>query len=364
MAAPKINLPTTGRSKNSGANTSVCENRDSYEHSPRDITFSIYSYLPFQQTFASYKERKNLFGWTIYRRNLESGMVFPSFDGRRVVFEVGCKTIIYLLIHPNRQHASHHRFFIQSINGFVYDITEKLMAAEVVRKTTPMVTLVKYEMYFFMGMFSALSLPMWLAVTGSDLLYTASAAKAKHTAARQLAKVILFESNDIKVYAPTLHRKLELFLEFEKKVKWSKLGKQLPETIIKDDKTQGMVAGILFGKATIAHGAFNAWTVLYTILMQAATKPFTKAIDAYADVISNRYGPIINNLSTLNYNDSNAVKQAAQQLAKIMQESGVEITAAEAEKIIGEIRSNPEKLYLSLQNIQKSLAEFAWKMKS
>ncbi|KPJ87078.1 MAG: hypothetical protein AMJ53_18745, partial [Gammaproteobacteria bacterium SG8_11] len=165
MAAPKINLPTTGSGENITVSTSVCENRDSYEHEPKDITFRINSYLPFEQTFASYKERKNIFGWTIYRRNLESGMIFPSFDGKRVVFEVGCNSVIYLLIHPNPQHTSHHRFFIQSTNGFVYDITERVMASEVVRKTAPMVKLVKYEMYFFMGMFSAMSFPMWLAVT-------------------------------------------------------------------------------------------------------------------------------------------------------------------------------------------------------
>jgi len=161
-----------------------------------------------------------------------------------------------------------------------------------------------------------------------------------------------------------LHKKLEEFIEYEKKIKWSKLGKQLPETVIKDDKTQGMVAGILFGKASIAPGAFTGWTVLFTILIQATTKSATKAPEAYGEVIDKRYAPILNDLFNLNYNNPEEVNVAAQKLMQIMKESGVKVTLAEAEQIIIEVKNNPDNLYQSIKNIKKSFEDFSWKLKS
>jgi hypothetical protein len=205
---------------------------------------------------------------------------------------------------------------------------------------------------------------MWLAITGSDLLYTSAVAKAKYDAAKQLAKDLEKEKANLNSYAPTLHKKLEEFIEYEKKIKWSKLGKQLPETVVKDDKTQGMVAGILFGKATIAPGVLTGWTVFFTILIQAATKSATNVPNAYGEVIDNRYAPILNDLLNLNYNNPGEVTIAAQKVVHIMKESGVEVTLAEAGQIIIEVNNNPEKLYQSIKNIKKSFEEFTWKLKS
>jgi hypothetical protein len=132
----------------------------------------------------------------------------------------------------------------------MWDITGRNLGEKVHKVVSPMTTVVKYEMYMLLGLFSTVSIPMLIMVTGSDMTVHGVIAYSKAEAAKKLSKDITNESNNLHKTAPTLHRKFQEFIHSEARIKWEKLGKQLPKTIIKDEKTQAQLAGVLLGKAT------------------------------------------------------------------------------------------------------------------
>ncbi|KPJ94011.1 MAG: hypothetical protein AMJ53_06135 [Gammaproteobacteria bacterium SG8_11] len=337
----------------------ACQDRFVPPAGAKDITFQIDKYRPFDQYHSETFAALNAFGAVLDKdaHTINSSTVYQSIDGKRLVVEVGCNTVIYIQISPGNT-ATHHRFFIQSHQQFLEDINTKLLAAEIVKSTGPMVTLVKYEMYFLLGMFSTVSVPMWLAVTGSDVTVLLVDNKVKMDAFKKLANDLLAELENIKQYAPTLHKKLLEFMDSEKQGNWSRFGKQLPKTIISDEKVQGQVAGILYGKYALSAKAFNAWLAVSTVLVQGAVKSVTKSVDAYNTVINDRYSPIVKSLANADWNNPVEVQKASSQLVTIMKEAGVQITQQEAAQILIEVNNHPKELQRSLLNIQKSFTEF------
>ncbi len=183
----------------------ACEDRNKVHEDPRDITLTLPKYLPFDEHYMQTIDAKNFMGWTISTYRLRSGDVYSSYDGKRLIYEVGCNSIIYLLVNPKLQ--THYHFFLQPIHAFMWDITGRNLGEKVHKVVRPLKTLVKYEMYILLGLFSTVSIPMLIIVTGSDATVHGVLSYAKVEAAKKLSKDITNESNNLQRTAPTLHRK-------------------------------------------------------------------------------------------------------------------------------------------------------------
>lgn len=335
--------------------TKVCEARSEYP-APKNITLFLSSYLPFDDHNQQRLSVSNLLGMKIPDFVLKSGQVYEAYDGKRIIYEVGCDTVIYTLINPKG--AANYEFYLQSMSGFVFDATSRSVAAKVVKTTAPLKTIVKYEMYFLLGLMSAASLPALILVTGTDITVSGILAKKKFDAGKKLSETLYAERQNIAEYAPVLHSKIEQFLVAESKVKWSGFGKKLPETIAKDEKTQAQLAGVLVGKAALSAQPFTVWTAAFTILSTAAIKSLTKSPDAYAKALDSKYRPLLEEIQSVDFNNPSAVVVAAQKFRSLLEESGVKITDAEAAQILREIYTNRDKLETSLRNVSQALYEF------
>ena len=94
-------------------NLFVCADRVSPGDEPKDITNQKDLYLPFDVKNKAVHLRNNPFGAVIYRNQVAAGNIYQAFDGKRLVLEAGCSTVIYIHINTS-QPARHHRLFIQS----------------------------------------------------------------------------------------------------------------------------------------------------------------------------------------------------------------------------------------------------------
>ncbi|WNO10471.1 hypothetical protein [Teredinibacter sp. KSP-S5-2] len=334
----------------------VCEKRENALSKPKNITQILETYRPFDEFHTQALDVSNMLGMKLPQFKLKSGQIYDGYDGKRIIYEVGCDTVIYLLI--DRISPRNSNIFIQHMDNFVWDVTNRSVANKVVQSTAPIKTIVKYEMYFILGVLSTASLVALVAITSVDIGVTSILSSRKALAAKNLSKDLLDEHGKMAEYAPTLHQKLEEFFIAEAKVKWKSFGKQLPETIVKDEKTQAQLAGVLIGKATISPKAFNVWTAVITILSTAAIKSVTKSPEAYGRVIEGKYRPIVEELNNADLRDPKQAIQAARKLKTLVEDSGVSLTEDEALQIIKEVVSNPMQLSESLKKIDKSFKEF------
>lgn len=334
----------------------VCESRSPQLNAPRKIQHTLPSYLPFDDKNIQILKIKNSLGMTLPNLILRSGEVYDGYDGKRLVYEVGCNTIIYLFVKPG--HRDHYCFFCQSLDQFTFDITTRSVAAKVVRATAPLKTIVKYEMYFMLGLLSVISIPILIVIVGTDMTVSGILAKKKLNAAKNLSEDLLTENKNIRNYAPTLNSKIEELFISQTKLDTSNFREQLPETIIKDEKTQAQLAGVLVGKATLAPKAFTFWGAISTILLSAVVKSVTKAPAAYATNLKDKYRPLLDDINSIDWDNPTSASQAASKLRQLFVDSGVEISDAEALLILREITSNPEKLETSLRKLNKSFREF------
>jgi hypothetical protein len=350
-------------SVNNSENIYKCADRVSPGDDPRDVTSIKEKYLPLDAFNKSTYLRTNPFGAVIYRQGVQAGHIYHSYDGRRLILEVGCKTVIYIHINQ-KQPAKHHRVFIQSENGFSADTTIRRDAAQIARNTRHVEAIVKFEMYFILGVLSTASFAAWLAVTGSDVTVLYARNKPKGEAAKTMSTKLLKELDEIGGYAPTLHRKIIELIAAEVNGNWIRLGQQLPKTIVTDEKVQAQVAGILFGKwALSTPKSFTLWTIISTLLTQAAVKSVTKSADAYKAILDQRYMPIVNEIRSINPNDPATLQRPAVKLVGLMKEAGVTITVNEVTTILREISKNPQRAYKNMSNITKAVDEFNKAMK-
>ncbi|ARU54338.1 hypothetical protein OLMES_0232 [Oleiphilus messinensis] len=336
--------------------TRSCESRNTINSTPRDITETLGYYLPLDGRHKLKFNAKNFVGMDVATIPLQSGNIYKAFDGKRLIYEVGCESVVYLML--NQTSPNHLRFYLQPIQAFLWDISGRDLASRVTNSTRHIETIVKYEMYFLLGMISTISIPMLVMVTGSDITVSAILASKKARAAIKLSEDISSQNEALKKCAPTLQKKLQEFITAESKIKWGELGNRLPENIITDEKTQAQFAGVLAGKATLSPNAFTAWTAVFTVLSTAAIKSVTKSPETYGKFVSERYGPITNELSNTNWQDPREAEIATMQLLKLLQEAGVNVTQREMLLIIQEITTNPLCVSETMQEMSKSFTEF------
>ena len=256
---------------------------------------------------------------------------------------------------PNK----HHRIFIQSESAFSGDTTIRRDAAIIAKNTQHVETIVKYEMFFIMGVVSTASVAAWGMVTGSDITFMYARNRKVADAAKELVATLLQELEQIKHYAPTLHGKIVELILAEGQNNAVGAVKKLPKTIVSDEKTQAQVAGIIFGKWAMPNGnPFSIWTVIGVVLSQAATKSITKYSDAYINAIDSRYKPLINDMKAIDPSRPASIQKPAQGLMLLMKEAGVTVTQTEASKILAEISGNKEKAYKNINNIVQAIDKF------
>lgn len=336
-----------------------CEQRNRIHPEPKDITDTLSRHLPLDDKRSDEIIERNLHGLILRTTKLDSGIIFSLKDHKRLVYEVGCDTVIYLHLSPTT--PKHYHFFIQPLEAFMWAVTTKDLASQVQSAAAPILKIAKYEMYFLMGMVSTVSIPALIAVIGVDMTYQGVVGHSKLIAGKELVKDLSTESSKLKSSTPTLHKKLNEFVTAEtelNKGKMDRLKTKLPETIITDDKTQGMLAGALVGKATLAPKAFTAWTAIFTILTSAATKSLTKSPEAYAKVIDDKYRPALDQLLNTNWDNAADKKLAAAQLVKVFRDAGVKVSETEALLIIKEVHNHPGEIQQSFIKLDRSFREF------
>jgi len=335
----------------------VCEDRKRAHKLPKKISnILLHNYLPFDHSYTQQLSVSNMLGMKIPDFVLKSGQVYDGLDGKRLIYEVGCNSVIYNLIDPKS--TNKYQFFIQQMDDFVFDVTTRSMAGKVAKTTAPVITIVKYEMYFLLGLISTLSIGALIIVVGGDVTVSGIVGFSKAQAAQRLSQTLLDEHQNIESYAPVLHSKLEEFFIADNKVTIKNYGKGLPETIIKDEKTQAQLTGVLVGKATLSPKPFTFWAALFTILTTAVIKSATKSPESYAKAVEGRYGPIIKNLQDTDWNNTIAVTKAAQDLRKIIEGVGVNVTDKEALSILLEVRNDSNKIEGSVRNINDAFKTF------
>jgi len=322
----------------------------------RTLLYSLGNFLPFDDLNTQTLNVSNMLGMKLPKFTLRSGQVYNAHDGIRLIYEVGCNTVIYTLV--NAKGTESFRFFLQPLDGFVFDSTSRSLAAKVVNATTPIKTLVKYEMYFLLGLISTASTATLILVVGTDITVSGIIAKSKMDAAKKLTENLFTEQKAIAEYAPVLHSKLEEFFLSQTKVKWKAFGSQLPKTIIKDEKTQAQLAGVLAGKAALSPKAFNVWAAVFTILSTAVIKSVTKSPEAYFNTIDQKYRPILDDLRSVDFDNISASSKAVAKLRILIEEAGIKVSNEEALAIIKEVSTNSNKLETSLKNVTKSFNEF------
>ncbi len=335
----------------------VCEDRKKARKLPKKISnILLHNYLPFDHSYTQRLSVSNMLGMKIPDFVLKSGQVYDGFDGKRLIYEVGCNSVIYNLIVPTS--TNKYQFFIQQMDDFVFDVTTRSMAGKVAKTTAPVVTIVKYEMYFLLGLISTLSMGALVIVVGGDIFVSGVVGLDKAKAAQQLSKTLLDEHQNIESYAPVLHSKLEEFFVADNKVNIKNYGKNLPETVIKDEKTQAQLAGVLVGKAVLSPKPFTFWSAVFTILSTGVIKSATKSPESYAKAVDERYSPIIKNLQETDWDNTAAATQAVTDLRKIIEGTGVKITDREALSILLEVKNNANKIENSICNITEAFQTF------
>jgi len=335
----------------------VCQDRFNPPAGRKDITLSLGRYFPLDQLHSETFIKLNMVGWEMGDIELRSRTVYPSYDGKRLILEVGCTTVLYLQISPANG-ATHHHFFIQSHKEFLWDVTTRAIAAKVSRAAQPIVTIAKYEMYFLLGMFSTIGITAWLAVTGSDITVTTISLRDKIKAFRELARTLAKESAIIKAFAPTLHNKMMELITVEKQNVKSNTIDNLPSKVITDEKTQAQVAGILYGKQVLSPKSLSAWGALSTVLIQSVIKSFTNMPDAFIQAVEQRYLSLFKSLANTDWNNIQERQRAIIRLTQMLQDTGVNIAPNEMEIIIKEIQHHPNELQNSLVTIFNAFKQF------
>lgn len=334
----------------------ICNDRYPPAMGPKNITLSLGNYIPLDQINTDTYIEANLVGDTLGKKTIRSRAIYPSFDGKRLVLEVGCTTVIYLQISPTIKDI-HHNFFIQKHEDFLMDITTKLVANEVYKTSQPIITIAKYEIYFLMGLFSTVSVPLWLTITGTDLGLALASLKQKERAFSGLSKTILAELKVIEQYAPTLHSKLLEIFKSEQSRVMSTTWDRLPKEVLTDEKAQAQTAGILYGKYAMSANPLTVWNALFTVFLQASVKSVTNFPSTYMDVVDDRYKAPVKALVNTNWGDPNERSRAITTLLAMIKDSDVKISQMEMQKIVDEVRRNPDKLQQSFQNIMTAYQE-------
>ncbi|SDU29888.1 hypothetical protein [Halopseudomonas salegens] len=334
----------------------ICQERPTHHTSPRDVTNSLSQYLPFDTANSQRFDALNFLGITLHNIHLKAGDVYVLERRKRIIYEVGCSTIIFMHIDTSSPYNYH--FFVQPTQSFLWDVTTGDLAERVVNTAGPMVTLVKYEMYFILGLLSTISIPALLLVVGADFTLTSLSAREKFRASKNLAKAISDEDQGMSRNFPVLREKLREFVISEANQNVERTINALPRTIATDEQTQGTLAGTLFGKATVAPNAFTGWTALLTVLTTAAVKSVTLSPQTYGVELDRRFTPVVDRLINIDWDNPSEVRDVALEVVAMFEDSHVEITQQEAVQIMSEILRNPRAALETLKNLEGAFKAF------
>lgn len=323
---------------------------------PRNITANIKQYRPFDEYNEQVMKPTNQLGWKLPEFTLKSGQVHAWHEDKRIIFEVSCDSVIFLKISAGA--PDNYNFFIQDLNSFAYDITNGELAYQVAKQTSFIKTIVKYEMYFIMGVISAASIPALIMVVGSDILVSSAQAKSKMVSSKDLVETILNERERIKELAPTLHEKIEQFVLSQLKVDGDTLAANTLERIANDEKTRGQLAGALAGKATVSPKPFTAWSAIFTLLCTGFIKSAVNLPEGYVESVKNKHKPLVDEIEKIDWSNPKSAVGVTAQLLEMFRNSGVTVTSDEALAIVSEVKSNPSKLKDSFEKIITSFAVF------
>lgn len=323
---------------------------------PRNITSDINKYRPFDDHNEQVMRPTNQLGWKLPEFTLKAGQVHAWHGDKRVIYEVSCDSVIFLRVSPGR--PDNYNFFIQDLNSFAYDITNGELAYQVSKKTSLIKTIVKYEMYFIMGVISAASIPALIMVVGSDVLVSSAQARSKMSSSKALAQTILSERERIKELAPTLHEKLEQFIVSQLQVDSDRLAANTLDRVASDEKTRGQLAGALAGKATVSPRPFTAWSAIFTILCTGFIKSAINLPEGYLEAVKSKHKPLVDEIQKIDWSNPGAAAGVATQFLEMFRDSGVTVSSTEAMTIVHEVRSNPAALKDSFEKIIRSFIDF------
>ena len=95
---------------------------------------------------------------------------------------------------------------------------------------------------------------------------------------------------------------------------------------------------------------------------ESSIKSATKPPEFYAKAVEGRYGPVSKNLQDIDWNNTVAVTKAAQDLSKIIEGAGVNVTDKEALSILLEVINNPNEIEGSVRNINEAFKTFQYEI--
>ncbi|WP_431689403.1 hypothetical protein [Hahella sp. NBU794] len=320
-----------------------------------DITLMIQNFLPLDSTFSTGISWRNSFAkGTIY---FKSGELWPSYDGERLILEIGCTTIIFLQSAPDNKKI-HNRIFIQNISNFANDITNKRVYKRVHELTSPLKTIVKYEMNIMMGFISTAGIGAFLAVIGSSSIYGIAENQNIIFAYYELAKAITKETDLMISYAPTTRIVLLNFMVNERSLILKRTISETPGAVVKDEAVRGKVVGILYGKYINQPKTFTMMGIVLTILTQGIINSFLQSPKALKIAIDKKYMGLISELKSLNMANPSDKKAAAQKVVKLFLEAGINIDERDAFTMLNELISHPSEFYSSFERLTTAFKEF------
>lgn len=302
-------------------------------------------------------QRSSIFGAPIYRINIAPGAIFHAHDSKRLVIEVGCKTVIYIHIEPHNP-QKHHRIFIQSDEAFNFDITLRRDAAEIARNTRNVERLITFEIYFILGALSTLGWGMWLAVTGADVTYLVANKRTQANASKELSQKIISELSEMRTYAPTLTRKILELVTSELITNGQETFIGMPESLINNEQALGQIAGVIFGQWAGNPSAFTVWALFTTVILRGTSIAATNYPSEFIRNAEEKYSSLIDKVQNADPSKPLTMAPAINALIKLANESGVRINEQEARLIIEEVSRNPLRTKRNLSNIGQALNEF------
>jgi len=345
-----------GPIKNTGSPT--CRDRGTASHQAKRIQYvPPFDYNPKKtETFVRMKAKNKPF-------ELRSGSTYQSHNGKRLVLEVGCSTILFVKI-AGKNFDGYH---IQSHEGFLYDIQWRALA----KATTTRINRdakIWYErwklgIWYAINVYSGTS---WVAFFRT-LSFTGPIAIDKfitsYSAVAELNNTVIREMNDIKNHSPVLHKKLDELISSELSQFPNRSFKAIPDAVKESDVAMVAYAGAITAKFwnLIKKRQFTKTSIslFLTQLAVATALPFvTYSPLGISKAIDQRYQPMIDSLSAKNLKTAKGGQTAKQTILEFFKTAGITISKQEEEAIMKEIAANPTKLSQNLLNFDKALKNF------
>lgn len=255
----------------------------------------------------------------------KQGQVWIDDKGQRrlIIHILGSGVVIFV---------KNNKPYVQTPVGFRADVGIGAIAAEVTKRTKGLVTIIEIEVAFFKGLFSAISLPAFLLITGIDIFQFVMENKKNFPKWKKAMLGLIQARKVLKAHAPTLYDIVFYTVLGE-------FSKRLPDVI--EAKDYAKLIGILVGSLSkkLIAGSLSIINVLLKILEKVTiliAKEFPQTIPKTGSEYKQNILLLINNLKEL----------------------GVKITPEIAQKIVDEYKANPLKIKNAFNYLFESLEIF------